>query len=192
VQLENGLITTRVTNAGGAEVYGLELESTWQATENLLLSAGYTYLDTEYTDFKVTTSSAGQIAYSGGCTPVTFDNGDQRCRISYDGNNLEDAPENAFVGSARYERAWNSQVDWFLEGNSEYLDELTSDEWEVVAFVDNMLDDEKVKSGLNNIDQRYLAVDALTFAVLVPNSARYLLPEPRTYGVRFNYRFGGQ
>jgi hypothetical protein len=171
---------------------------------------------------------------------VTFDNGDQRCRISYDGNNLEDAPENAFVGSARYERAWNSQVDWFLEGNSEYLDErfvaadnnlaldsywlfdaragLTSDEWEVVAFVDNVLDDDTVKSGLNNIDQRwevvafvdnvldddtvksglnnidqrYLAVDALTFAVLVPNSARYLLPEPRTYGVRFNYRFGGQ
>ncbi len=214
VQLENGLITTRVTNAGGAEVYGLELESTWQATENLLLSAGYTYLDTEYTDFKVNTGSAGQIAYSGGCTPVTFDNGDQRCRISYDGNNLEDAPENAFVGSARYERAWNSQVDWFLEGNSEYLDErfvaadnnlaldsywlfdaragLTSDEWEVVAFVDNVLDDDTVKSGLNNIDQRYLAVDALTFAVLVPNSARYLLPEPRTYGVRFNYRFGGQ
>ncbi len=58
-----------------------------------------------------------------------------------------------------------------------------------MAYVDNAFDDTTVKSGLDNIDSRYISFDGATGGVLVPNGARFLLPDPRTYGVRFTYSF---
>jgi len=45
---ENGL--TNVTNAGGAEIKGIEMDVGWAATANLMLSAGATWLDPKLTD----------------------------------------------------------------------------------------------------------------------------------------------
>ena len=48
----------------------------------------------------------------------------------------------------------------------------------------------ELESRFDSIDTRYLAANFAPFALLVPNGARYMLPDPRTYGVRVNYRFG--
>ena len=45
---ENGL--TNVSNAGGAEIKGVEAELNWAATSNLLLSGGVMYLEPELTE----------------------------------------------------------------------------------------------------------------------------------------------
>jgi outer membrane receptor protein involved in Fe transport len=45
---ENGL--TNVTNAGGAEIKGIEVDLNWAATANLLISAAATWLDPKLTD----------------------------------------------------------------------------------------------------------------------------------------------
>jgi outer membrane receptor protein involved in Fe transport len=206
-----GLLTTRTENASEAEVFGFEIDAVWEATENLLLTAGYTYLDTEFTDFVQITRSYGTIAYGGNCTPITTAAGQTRCGVDFSGNNLENAPEHAFVGSFNYRRPLRGEMDWFLEGDGSFMDErfvapanvlaldsfwlfnfragVSADNWEAVAYVNNAFDDDTVKSGLDNIDPRYVATDA-SFNVLVPNGARYMLPDPRTYGLRVNYRFG--
>ena len=45
---ENGL--TNITNAGGAEIKGVEAELNWAATSNLLISGGVMYLEPELTE----------------------------------------------------------------------------------------------------------------------------------------------
>jgi iron complex outermembrane recepter protein len=43
--------TFRVTNAGAAEIRGVEVDSRWQATSNLLFSAAVAYTDFEFTEY---------------------------------------------------------------------------------------------------------------------------------------------
>ena len=42
-----------IDNAGEAEVWGLELDTTWLVTDNVRLQLGYAYLDAEYTEVVV-------------------------------------------------------------------------------------------------------------------------------------------
>ena len=207
-----GLLTTRTVNASQAEVFGFEIDALWQATDHLLFSAGYTWLDTEYTDFIQRTRSAGTIAYGGNCNAVTTPAGQTTCEVNFTGNNLENAPENAFVSTFNYQRPAFGDTDWFVEGDGSYTDErfvaannnfaledfwmfnfragLSSDRWTAVAYVNNAFEDTTVKSGLDNIDSRYISFDGGTGGVLVPSGARFMLPDPRTYGVRVTYSFG--
>jgi hypothetical protein len=134
--------------------------------------------------------------------------------VSFTGNNLENAPENSFVTTFNLTLPAFGDTDWFIEGDGSYTDErftepdnnyaledywmfnfragLSGDRWSAVAYVNNAFDDTTVKSGLGNIDSRYIAFDAgvSPAGVLVPSGARFLLPDPRTYGVRVTYRFG--
>jgi outer membrane receptor protein involved in Fe transport len=204
------------TDNASAEVWGLELDTAWQATDNLYLRAAYTRLDSEYTDFVQLTGSAGTIAYGGNCTVVTTSAGDVACGVSFNGNDLEFAPKNSFVGAFRYDLPFDGGgLDWYVEGDGSYTDErfvaannilalddywmfnfragVNTEKWEVIAYVDNAFDDDTAKEGLDNIDTRYLSADFTApagFSILVPNGARYLLPDPRTYGIRATYRFG--
>lgn len=219
------LITTRTVNGGAAEVWGVELEANWAPTDNLTLGAGYTWLDAEWTDFQQLTTSQNSVAVGGNCAPtvVVFDrDGDgvlgesavageinRRCNVDYNGNSLENAPEHAFVGTARYQDNLVGNTDWFVEGDGRYLSErypdfensqrypeywranlragIQNEQWLFLAYVDNVMDDDTILSGLGQVDTRYIA----SFGSYLPSaSARVLLPDPRTYGLRVNYRFG--
>ncbi len=204
----SGLLVPRAANAGKAEVLGVELDLTWFATENLDLRFSYTHLDAEYKDFVQRTTSLSTIAYGGNCTPFTDAGGKTVCEVSFSGNDLEHAPENALAISGNYRRGLSDNMDWFVSADASYTDKryvaadnnlalddywianlragLIGDNWEVTAFIDNVFEDLTVKEGLDNIDSRYLAFGG---GVLVPNGARYLLPDPRTYGVRTVYNF---
>jgi len=213
-----GLLTTRTVNAAKATVYGIELSANWQVTDHLNMGAGYTFLKSEYDDYVQRTSSASQIAYGGNCTPLTTSppppaTPQTTCQVNYSGNNLENAPENAFVANAGYRRPMTESLDWLVEGNMMWQDfryvnagntlklddysiwnfrlGVASDRWDAVAFIDNAFDDDTVKNGFDSIDSTYLAADfSQGFTLLVPSGARYMLPDPRTYGVRVSYRFG--
>jgi outer membrane receptor protein involved in Fe transport len=201
-----GFAVARVVNAGAAEVLGAELEVTWQVTENLSLFGSHTWLDTEYTDYKTNTTGVGRIAYGGNCTIVVVGAGNQ-CQVSYDGNQLERAPENAFFGNLRYQRNLVGDTRWFFEADASYQDSrftsednnlilpdywlanfrfgVTNKTWDVLAFVDNAFDDDTVKVGFNDGD---IPTFFSTFRFL--DKATVTLPDPRLYGVRATYRFG--
>lgn len=136
----------RVINASSAEVWGLELELTWQPSfvEGMTLSGAYTYLDTQYTDFIDETTTFVRAGRAGNCPVVWKDNDDNtvatgttnpnadlddptfasKCALDLSGNQLERTPEHAFVGRFNLTRPLGSQgLEWFTEFDAIYQDQ---------------------------------------------------------------------
>ncbi|TCO75152.1 TonB-dependent receptor [Chromatocurvus halotolerans] len=206
----NGFLVARVLNAD-AEVYGAELDVTLLATDRLSLQAGYTFLESEFTDFTQLTSSAGAIAYAGGCEVVTTTAGRSTCRVDFTGNDLERVPRHSFVGIVNYTDQLTANSNWFAEVQTTFRDErfsnqsnllrfdsywltdlrlgVASGNWEAMAYVDNLFDDETIRDGFNT--GGYINDFSLAGATFVlPDSAQFYLPPPRAFGLRASYSFG--
>lgn len=118
-------ISNRVTNAGAAVLEGLELAAQWQPTANWNFSGGLTYFGKyEYTDYKITSVSAGEIARVGNCTigyldsagfvalgsnavpfiPGTTTLRSLTCQIDRSGHKLEDTSKIAAALGVGYRR----------------------------------------------------------------------------------------
>jgi outer membrane receptor protein involved in Fe transport len=204
-----GFLQSRIRNAD-AEIYGAEIDVVWFPVDSLQLSAGYTYLESEYKDFTQLTRSPGVIAYSGGCDLVTTSADQTTCRVDFSGNELERVPKHSFVGNARYSSAVTADFDWFVDLQTSFRGErysnpnnllqfdsywltdlrvgLNGSNWQVVAYVDNLFDDDTIRDGFNTGgDLRNFSINGPTF--VLPDSAQYYLPSPRTFGVRAAYTF---
>ncbi|MAI06871.1 MAG: hypothetical protein CBC47_07005 [Alphaproteobacteria bacterium TMED87] len=190
-----------VRNAGKAEVYGVELEVVTAVTESLTVSAAYTYLDTEYTDFTLTTTSALGIAQAGNCTPFTLPTGTQACSTDFSGKPLDRAPKHALTVAANYfapiNNNWNLIVDLAAQYQSKrnqgpdalnffgsYINVdgrigFQSDEYTVVAYGENIFDNRTVKSGQGSGD--FSALGNLAINTFEPAKAQF--------GVRVGYNF---
>jgi outer membrane receptor protein involved in Fe transport len=119
----------RITNAGGAELQGLELTALWRASEYLTVSAGVThFLKYEFTDYETLSGGAAEIARAGNCTPVTtvvVESGVNKarttCRVSRTGNKIEDTPETAAAVSLGYRRPFgDGSRYWFSDLDGSY------------------------------------------------------------------------
>jgi outer membrane receptor protein involved in Fe transport len=234
----------RVTNAGGAELQGLELAAQWRATERLSVGLGLThFLKYEYTDFTTLTSGAAEIARVNNCQIVTTvvavavmgvptNQAQTTCQVSRTGNHLEDTPETAVALNLGYRLPLGASgntllvdldANWvderFLEDDntilldSYYLGNLRvgieSEKWTALLYVDNFLDDDKIKSGgtgpgnsLADVRQAQVIAQLSApttpvnfrqpvgaFGLAIPTAVFATLPNPRTVGVRFNYKF---
>jgi iron complex outermembrane receptor protein len=63
----SGIATNKLANASSANIFGLEVESQWRATEKLTILANVSYLDTEYTDdFFVSDNKTNTIRNANG------------------------------------------------------------------------------------------------------------------------------
>ncbi len=196
-----------VTNANGAEVLGLELDAQFQITDRFSITAAYTFLDTEYDDYVLLTRSAQNIAFGGNCTPIEVGTGSQstQCSVDLTGNELERAPSHAFSASATYTQPITDGIDligelavqyqgerFFEDFNAHTLESFTmvdlrisleGENWTVTGFVDNLFDDDTIKSGFTQGDFSGLFTS--------PGSRSFVLnaPDPVRGGVRVNYRF---
>lgn len=206
---------TRPVNASSAEVWGLELDAFWLITDNLSFSASYTYLNTEYKDFKIFNGGAAPIALAGNCRVVQVA-GDTTCELDYSGNQLEYAPENSFVSSLTYRNSLSSSLDWFVEGDVIFQDErfqdnsnrvkfdaytvanfrlgLVNERWELIAYVDNAFENDAVKTGFRSIFTpafSFAGGGPDPFTVVLPSGFQGVMPDLRQWGLRANFRFGG-
>jgi outer membrane receptor protein involved in Fe transport len=208
------LLKSKVINVP-AEVWGAELQLDWFISDYLSFTGAYTWLDTEYeSTSEIFSRSTGTVTYSGSCNQVVGTGSQARCLLDYSGNELEYAPDHAFTGTLSYRRPLRGATDWLAEFDGSYTDEryadqantvkfdsywlanlrlgVSSDRWDVIGYVDNLFDDDTIKTGFTSIDPRYIAFDPATFfGPVLPNGARLLLPDQRSYGLRVNYRFGG-
>ncbi|MGI9307668.1 MAG: TonB-dependent receptor, partial [Gammaproteobacteria bacterium] len=120
-------------NIDGSEIYGVELDATWQITDNWLTQLGYTWLDSEYTDYTVVTNSATTIIKNaagpaaGDCSTVAVIPGSDPnaprygCEVSFNGNSLERTPEHAILFNLSYtHQLGDTGMDWYGEGNYRY------------------------------------------------------------------------
>ena len=154
-------------------------------------------------------------AGGGGCLVVTPgpDSGAiGTCRVDLSGNAVEDVPTHSFVGNTRWESpigstGMNYYADAsFIFKDKRFVDEfnareldsywlvdvrtgLIGDKWEAILFVDNLLDDDTVKSGLDYGS----IVDSNRQGFIPPSPPDgfvAFMPDPRVVGVRFNFLFG--
>ena len=189
-------------NQGAAEVLGLEMDATWQVTDDWTLTAAYTHLDTEVTDGRSSTTGALSIATAGNCTVETAPNGATSCIIDTTGQELERIPENEIILTSIYRRPVNSNMDLGFDVTVRYQDErsmaganlhifpsftlvdarigVETSRWDAYLYVDNVFDDDTIKSGQSYGDLQALGNLAITaFA-----------PDQRQIGIRANFHFG--
>lgn len=217
------IVLTRIENAASAVVDGFEIESTLRVTEHLTVSGNFTYLDGKYEDYRVRSNGTGEVARVGNCEVVVTGTS-VGCIIDRSGNKMEDTPKYAFFGNATYRRPLGSNgLMWSVALDTQYQDErfleddntvrldsywlanlrlgLEGEKWSVIAYADNLFDDDTVKSagggpGLTFSDWR--AGSAITFAPfalqgvfapLLPTAYFANMPDPRRIGLRVGYKF---
>ncbi len=207
--------TGLVVNAGAAEIWGVELETQWQPNDNWLFGASYTFLDTEYTDFVIDTTSPTQALRSGNCTVVPDpDTATPECLVSLTGNEIERTPKHALNLTGRYQRPiGNGDLNWFFEGNSSFqgkrfIDEsntkrmddywltdlrtgIETDRWSVLAYVNNVFDDDTIRSGVDagGFVDATLTPGTFGFTFAPADNLIASLPDPRHWGVRASIRY---
>jgi outer membrane receptor protein involved in Fe transport len=214
---QDGFLKPIIINASAAEVWGLELEALWQPelVDGLTLRAAWTYLDATFSDYVEQTRSLQRSAqYNGPCEIVIKGGTTAFCALDFAGNQLERTPKNSVVTSANLTRPFlQTGFDWFAEfnltfqskryleaENTVYFDEfylvdarlgLLGDRWDLLMYIDNLFDDNTIKSGGTGPDFGSQVVELGFSAGLGVSHSFGTLPDPRVFGVRARYRFGG-
>ena len=189
-----------VRNAGSARVYGLEMELAANPTDELNLSLGYTYLDSKYTDFVVTTTSALGIALAGNCTRVSLPNGLGSCSTDFSGEALERTPKHSLTVAASYSTPITNSMDMVVDLSAQYQSKRNQDSnafhyfgsyvnvdgrigvdtetWSAFLYGENIFNDDTVRSGQGSGD--FSALGNLAIITFEPDKAQF--------GLRFGYR----
>ena len=163
-----------IRNAAGGEVFGAEIDMAVVLNDQLTLTGGYSYLDSKYTDFKLTSTGSGEISRAGNCE-ITSVAGETTCFINRTGNVFERAPKHAANINLNYtDELTDTGIMFFTELNARYQDDRAVDfdnnawfkeywrldfragiskgNWEGTLYVKNLLDDDTVISGGNGPD----------------------------------------
>ena len=215
-----GLPTSFTSNASSAEVRGFEAESVFAATQRLTLDFGYTFLDTKYRKFSLLNSALYNVARAGNCTPFTAPNAMRYCSTDFSGNALEGAPKHSLQLGPRYRRQLQGDTSWFIEGDAHYQSKryvdfynqlyfdsywntdirfgIDSPTWSVTAYINNLLDDRTVKTGINDfVDFNRSLISTppagVPPAITALSNQQFVFqgnfPDKRQFGVRASYKF---
>ncbi|QYJ78855.1 TonB-dependent receptor [Shewanella acanthi] len=201
---EMGMANVSVINAGESVVKGIDLDSVWQVTDNFRLSMAYLYSDATYTDFNLSEILADadlagakvsdvdkMIAgnaegdFSGQQLPLSSKHsGTITGRYSFEVLGAESFVE--LFGQYRSERnvERSGQVklpsywEWDLSAGTHF------DGWVFTGYVENLFDDDKIKSAIGNVDYGFFPNGQS-----VPYAVVATLPQGRTFGLRMSYQF---
>jgi outer membrane receptor protein involved in Fe transport len=135
------------------------------------------------------------------------------CRLDYSDNDLERAPKQSYTASMQIQRPFlDTPFEYLFEVSGSWQDErwldpenlvkvadyalldmklgLISDKWDVIAYVDNVLDDDRIKTAGSGPDFG-AQVTQLGFTAGFGTTHYFAtLPDPRVFGIRGSYRFG--
>lgn len=183
--------------------------------DGLILNLAYTHLDTEFTDYVTTSRTARTIAELGNCTAIQVpddpddpDSTRPECQIDYTGKELERSPDHAVYASVDFTRPlFDTGLDYLVQFDADYQSErfvnatnytiledrwianlrlgVEADNWSVIAFADNVFDDDTIVSG-GTATPDFGAGFSIPPVIQVSSQ----LPPPRVVGVRANVRFG--
>jgi len=154
--------------------------------------------------------------FDNGGTPgdTTDDSLTARAQCQYDlsGNKLERTPEHAFTGSVKYIGQFgDTGFDWFGEFNAQWQDKrfqgednftsfdsywladlrlgLQGDNWDALIYVENLFDDDTIKTGGSGPDFGQQVTQTGFTAGLGASHWFGVLPDKRRFGVRIAYRY---
>jgi iron complex outermembrane receptor protein len=200
-----------VVNAANVNVYGVEIDASWAPTDNLFFSASYAYTDGEYDDFVLeeVQNQSGAVLGDDDFASVSISsqaksgskNGD------FTGNDTPGNPDHALSLLGKYQRTLTGDTDWYTQATATYQGErwadianlveledywlvnaqvgLEAERWNVAVYAENLLDDDTIQFAQEFIDfQQGFQLDTFSF----PVAYWAYLPQPRTVGIRFQYR----
>jgi len=197
---------TEINNAGSAQVNGIEMDVTWAATDQLGISAGFAYLDTELTEnYCGFVNANGKPETRANC-PSVDDEGnpttsDPQARR---GTKLPVTPDLKANATVRYKFSV-ATFDSYVQGVVVYADERRVDLREAEnAIIGNMpaytvadfaagfgKDGWNVELFVSNAFDELAQVSRFAqCAETVCGSEVYVVPQrPRTFGIKFSQEF---
>lgn len=187
--------TFTVTNAAGADIQGLEIESQWRATNNFTVSASLAYLDFEFVNFD-----------NAGCTQqqtvdwvIPADGAP--CTQSLTGKANSYAPEYSGNLNANYFYPINSNLNVVLDFDINFTDDFyTSSDLDEENRQDSF-EKYNARIALEHVDGKWWIAaygtnltDEVTNLTslnipLITGSKASLASDGRVYGVNLGYRF---
>lgn len=195
--LPDGTANFRLTNVGGLNTKGIELDTSARIGSDLSLLASVAYLDAKYTSFNAAQCFPGQTAAQG-CTGTP-------ARQNLTGTRAIQAPQLKFTLGADYSPALSNNLRGIVQANVQHQSGVTyaagdpqtfqpaysvvnaglgvraeDKQWEVVAFVNNLFDQKYFPSLVNTAGN---FGGKLATQVLIPRDFR------RYGGIRLNLNF---
>jgi len=184
----------QLVNADTTKGQGVEVDLEWAVTENLLVTLGVSYNDTEIQDSELSIQACG-----GGCTftdPRTEPGDPDSLGVFIDGNPLPRAPEWMSNFTLRYgmplangelyfqtDWAYRSEINFFLYESKEFKGDSLLEGGMRVGYI---TDDDKYEIaayGRNITDEDQL-IGAIDF-----NNLEGIVNDPATWGVEVTARF---
>ncbi len=213
----SGILSTRPENASAALIKGIEVDVSAVLTDNLTMQWGYTLLSTEYDEYDKLSSSLNDVVRGGACELVTL-GGRTTCLVDLTGNEVEDVPRHQLFAGLSWRSGLTNGAELMIDFDVQYqgsrwMDEwnivefesymladfrigLSRDSWSVMAYVENLFDDDTLRSGTSAPDFAAIGflppVPSLGIfgpTLLFPNALTLYYPDPREVGIRASYTF---
>ncbi len=189
--------TNQVINAEKGEAMGFEVDADLLLTDNLLISGGFAFNDTEIKDANLATAPCG----SGLCTPLNprqDPNDPGNPKVLVNGNPFPRAPETTANLSLRYSIPTGNNGEFYLFTDWTLYGRINMPLYKAVEFETNNQFEGGLRVGYRNFDSGWeLAAfgrnitdedNVLGFVDFSNNTG--FVNEPRVWGVEVNYEFG--
>jgi len=171
-------------NLGDAEVYGIELATRWQATDNFSLDATFSHTEATYGDGTV------DSRFSRGVPGVTVPCDNVVCNTNGDvgGNEVERTPPTQASFGAQWDGELGGGNSYFLRGDASWQSEFFGDSANVSIIPDRFL--VNASAGLTFDDRYSVRIWArnLLDETYTSNAFIVLLPFGNTFGQFFGER----
>ena len=193
----------RLVNADNVRGYGFEMDAELAATDNLLLTAGLSYNNTEIQDEGLTTAACGgtrvdtfpDVSLCTVLDPIVVPAAPfSAAVVSIDGNSLPQAPKWIANWTARFgvpmgageiyaftDWSYRSKINFFLYESVEFQDDHLLEGGLRVGYQTDSFD---VAAFVRNITDDESAVSGIDF-----NNLTAMVNEPRIWGVEVGYRW---
>ncbi|MDO6568042.1 TonB-dependent receptor [Alteromonas sp. 1_MG-2023] len=180
---------TALVNADEGEAYGFEIDSQWLATDELTLTAGYSYNHTEIKDDTLTISGCAACTVTD---PVSDDG-----NYIVNGNSFPQAPESIFNFTARYTVPMGDNGEFFVFTDWAFQGETNIFLYESVEFTTDDNFEGGLRIGYENFEHNYTVAlfgrnitdeDNIKGAIDFANLTG-IVNEPRILGVEVKYSF---
>jgi iron complex outermembrane receptor protein len=191
-----GANNVALINADKGSAYGFEIDATYVVNDNLILTGGYSYNNTEIDDDGLSVFPCGaSVAFGPNCTvtdPMTSDN-----RAFIDGNPFPQAPETIFNFTVRYSMPMGDDgelfayTDWAFQGKTNLF------LYESVEFQTDNNFEGGLRIGYENFAQNYtvalfarnLTDEDNVKGAIDFNNLSGIINEPRVIGVEGKISF---
>lgn len=186
--------TNQVVNAAKGTASGFEVEGEFLITDNLLLSVGHSYNDTEIEDANLFSAPCG----SGLCTVLDPVNPGNPAQVSLDGNPFPRAPETTTNVMLRFGVPISADAEFYVMTDWVWYGDINMPLYEAVEFKTEGQYEGGVRIGYKNVST---GLEIAAFGRNVSDENNILgfvdfsnntgfVNEPRVWGAEISWEFG--